>query len=102
MSDFGTETDQMVATAAQIDQVSQSVAGQLQQLMNQIEPLGAEWKGLAANAFQNLIQRWNADAVKLTQALSEISDMMKQSGTNYANNEQNVQSSIAGILGGIS
>jgi WXG100 family type VII secretion target len=96
---FGTTTEVMNSTAQQIEQVSQTVNSQLNNLMGQLEPLQAQWKGAAASAFQQLIARWHEDATKLTTALNQISTMMTQSSKAYQQSEDTNQSAISNILG---
>lgn len=100
-SQFGTTTEVMTQTASQIEQVSQSISSQLNNLMGQIEPLASNWKGAASSAFQQLMARWQEDATKLTQALNSISEMMTSSSKNYAATEEANSSSISNILGAL-
>jgi WXG100 family type VII secretion target len=96
---FGTTTEVMNSTAQQIEQVSQTVNSQLNNLMGQLEPLQSQWRGAAASAFQQLMARWKEDATKLTTALDQISQMMSQSSKAYQQSEDTNQSAISNILG---
>lgn len=80
---FGTQVEQMQAAAHHVDEVNQSVQGQLSALHNQLAPLAGAWKGQAALAFQTLMERWNNDARDLNNALSEIGEQIRASGTTY-------------------
>jgi WXG100 family type VII secretion target len=80
---FGTQVDQMQAAARHVVDVNNSVQGQLSALHNQLEPLAGAWQGQAAAAFQTLMERWNKDARDLNNALSEIGEQIRESGTTY-------------------
>jgi WXG100 family type VII secretion target len=96
---YGTTTAVMQQCSAQIEQVSQSINSQLNSLMNQLQPVASTWKGSASSAFQQLMERWQSDATKLTQALNSISEMMGTSSKNYAASEEQNTSAISNILG---
>jgi WXG100 family type VII secretion target len=97
---FGTSTDVMTSAANSVEQTSQEITQALNSLKSQLEPLAGSWKGAASGAFNNLMQEWNDDATKLTQALADISQALTGSSKNYAVAEESNQSAIAKILGG--
>lgn len=102
MSSFGTQTDEMAKAAQQVLQVSESLQQQMRSLMNNLEPLAGSWKGAAASAFQQLMERFSQDSQKLTTALGNIANALDANTKNYNASEQNNQSAIAGILGSLS
>lgn len=81
---FGAQFEQMQAAAHHVAEVNQSVQGQLSGLRNQLAPLAGAWKGQAATAFHTLMNRWDADALKLNNALNDIGEQIRGSGTTYA------------------
>lgn len=98
---FGTTPEVMAKAAQQVDQVSQEISGELRSLLSQIEPVAGSWKGQASSAFQQLIQRWNEDATKLTQALAQISELLGSTNKNYTQVEESNHSQISQILSGL-
>jgi WXG100 family type VII secretion target len=100
---FGTTVDVMQKAAQQVQQVSEEINGELRTLLSQLEPVSAGWKGQASAAFQQLMQRWNEDAQKLTQALQAIAESLDASTKNYSAAEDSNSSQISrisAILGG--
>lgn len=71
---FGAQVEQMQAAAQHVATVNDNVQAQLSRLYNQVEPLSRVWQGQAAIAFQMLLQRWHADARKLSEALTTIGE----------------------------
>jgi WXG100 family type VII secretion target len=102
VSGFGTNAEVMQKAAAQIRQTSDEINGELRSLLSLIEPLASQWRGDASTAFHQLIDRWNQDANKLTQALAGIADSMDTSQKNYSSSEEQNRSQIASIMGGLS
>ncbi|HWR49151.1 MAG TPA: WXG100 family type VII secretion target [Pseudonocardiaceae bacterium] len=81
---FGAQFEQMQVAAHHVAEVNQSVQGQLSVLHNQLAPLAGAWKGQAATAFQMLMDRWAVDARSLNEALDNIGEQIRGSGTTYA------------------
>jgi WXG100 family type VII secretion target len=101
MSGFGTDAQVMQKAAQQVQQVSEQISGELRSLESQLQPVAAQWKGQAATAFQQLFERWNTDAGKLTQALQGIAEMLDESQKNYSQVEQDNASQIGQIMQGL-
>jgi WXG100 family type VII secretion target len=98
---FNTTPEVMAKAAQQVEQVSQEISSELRSLLSQLEPVASTWKGGAASAFQQLMQKWNDDATKLSQALDGIAEMLKSTHTNYTQVEESNQSQISQILSGM-
>lgn len=81
---FQTQVEQMQTSAAHVDEVNQSVQGQLSALSNQLAPLAGAWQGQASTAFHMLMERWNTDARNLNEALRSIGEQIRGSGATYA------------------
>lgn len=101
MSSFGTQTDVMRKAAQQVHQTSDDINAELRSLLSQLEPVASSWKGTAASAFQQLMQRWHEDGQKLTQALAGIAEALDSSTTGYTQVEEQNSSQISKILGGL-
>jgi WXG100 family type VII secretion target len=88
-----------LAKASQsVTQTVQDIQSQMRSLQSAVEPLGASWKGQAYQAFQQLMQRFDDDGNKLTQALQAIGDAIDANNKSYTATEQQNHSSISGIL----
>ncbi|NHC44036.1 WXG100 family type VII secretion target [Motilibacter aurantiacus] len=99
---YGTQLDTMQEASRHVADVNQQIQGQLSSLMSRLEPLSAAWKGSSAVSFQALHQRWNENAAKLNDALSDISQAIAVSGTTYQRSDESQQqsfSSITSVLG---
>jgi WXG100 family type VII secretion target len=101
MSGYGTDIAVMQKAASQIRQTSDEINGELRSLLSMLEPLASQWRGEASTAFHQLIDRWNQDATKLTQALAGIADAMSSSSSNYSSSEEQNRSQIASIMSGL-
>lgn len=88
MSGFQTQTDQMRSTAGRVDDVNNAIQSQLSSLRGEIAGVGSHWKGSASVTFQQLMQRWDADAKKLSDALQSISEQISASGRTYQAQEE--------------
>jgi len=98
---FGTQTDQMAKAAQQVLQVSETLQQQMRSLQNNLEPLGSQWQGQAASAFQQLIQRFGEDSQKLSTALGNIANALDSNAKSYDASEQQNHSQINSILNGL-
>jgi WXG100 family type VII secretion target len=95
---FGTTFDEMSKAAQAVEQTVQDIGAEQRKLMSALEPIASSWKGQAASAFQQLMQRFNEDAGKLTQALDAIGQAMSANNKNYSQVEQQNNSSITNLL----
>lgn len=94
---YGTSVEEMQAAAAHVFEVNDSVQSQLSTLQNQLAPLAGAWKGQASTAFQTLMQRWDANAKTLNEALRGIGETIQVSGGAYAAQEEQEQQSMSNI-----
>jgi len=98
---YTTDAATMQKAAQQVQQVSEEIGSELNSLMSNLEPVAASWKGNAASAFQQLMERWRQDASKLQQALADIAQMLEQTNKSYSQAEENNSSQISAILKGL-
>ncbi|MEU4668997.1 WXG100 family type VII secretion target [Amycolatopsis sp. NPDC023774] len=66
----------------------------LSKLSGEIEATRAGWDGDAAQAFNNVMQRFDAAGKKLNQALQNIADLLQQAGSKYQRAEQEQQETV--------
>jgi len=98
---YTTDAQTMQKAAQQVQQVSEEISSELNSLMSNLEPVAASWKGNAASAFQQLMERWKQDAGKLQQALADIAQMLDSTNKTYSQAEENNSSQISAILKGL-
>ena len=98
---YTTDAQTMQKAAQQVQQVSEEISSELNSLMGNLEPVAASWKGNAASAFQQLMERWKQDASKLQQALADIAQMLDSTNKSYSTAEENNSSQISAILKGL-
>ena len=99
---FGASLDVMAQAAAHVGTVNEEIAALLATLLAQLEPIAATWKGGASLAFQNLHQRWNADARKLNAALGGIAESLSGTHRRYSAAEESNTAAVnrvAGLIG---
>ena len=100
---FGTTTEEMTRAAQHVDAVNESVRAELAGLRAKIEPVvRAQWTGQASLVFANLMQRWDADAQKLNEALQSIGAQLQTTGRTYEEQEQQQAQSMSGIASALS
>ena len=103
MAGYGTSVEEMAKAATDVDNVNQQSQDALRSLASQLSPLESAWKGQASVAFRTLMERYQADAAKLHDALQGISEQLKGSSEAYARQEEESSSSlsnISNVLGG--
>lgn len=98
---FNTQTQQMTQAASKVDDVNNQVRSMLSSLSSQVESIIPAWKGSAASAFQGLMQRYQADATKLSQALTDISEQIRTSGQTYATQDQSATDAVRSAGSGL-
>jgi WXG100 family type VII secretion target len=91
----------MAKAAQAVQQTVQDIQAEMRSLQSAVEPLGSSWKGSAYQAFQQLMQRFQDDGTKLTQALDAIGQAISANDKNYQATEQQNQSSISKLLSGL-
>lgn len=88
---FRTESQTMVSTAAHVDQTNDEVQAELSRLRATVDGVRASWQGSAQMAFDNLMQRWDASARQLQDALTSIAENIRANArafdTSEADNE---------------
>jgi len=76
--------DQALTRAASlVGEARQDLNSQLQGLGGKLQGIGSQWRGSGAAAFMQVMERWNADARKIIQALETFEDNLKKSESTY-------------------
>lgn len=96
---FKTEADVMRNTAHRVDDTNQEVSAELSRLRSIVDGVRASWEGTAQVSFDNLMQRWDASAKGLQDALQSISDNIRGNATSFENVEADNQSAFSAVGG---
>ena len=100
-SSFNVTSADLAKASQSVQTTVQDIQAQMRSLQSAVEPLGASWKGQAYQAFQQLMQRFNDDGTKLTQALEAIGQAIDANNKNYTATEEQNHSSISKLLSGL-
>jgi WXG100 family type VII secretion target len=96
------ESAVMASTATKFDHVNHGLHQMLTQLMNELSTLQSAWKGLGAQAFEQVKQQYANDLKALNQALSETAESIRQSATGYDSTDTSAASKVANSGGSFS
>ncbi|KAA2264694.1 WXG100 family type VII secretion target [Solihabitans fulvus] len=94
---YSTGSQELLDLAKNIHQVDSDTQATLKSLAGKLEPLQSAWGGAAATAFHQLIERFNDDANKLSQALNSIGEQMSGSAATYLQQEEEHSQSMSTI-----
>jgi WXG100 family type VII secretion target len=73
-----TDFELMAAVAGKTDARSDEIRAMLQTFIGRMGSVPPSiWGGVAAIRFQDVVTRWNAESVKLTEALSRIAETIR-------------------------
>jgi WXG100 family type VII secretion target len=86
--------EQLQQVSGQLAGGASNIDGTLGQLASTVAPLGSDWAGVAQARFQELWAQWQRSAQQLNEALTGISQLMQQAGSNYESTEQAIASSF--------
>lgn len=98
---FKTEADVMIATAGRVDSTNDQVQGELTRIQGVVDSVRANWTGQAQVSFDNLMQRYNAAAQQLREALASISDNIRSNARNFDNVEAANAQALSNVGGGL-
>ncbi|QCQ92150.1 WXG100 family type VII secretion target [Rhodococcus sp. SGAir0479] len=98
MSDqMRTTVETMEATSRRVSDVRTEIQGLLSTLKGEVDGIRGGWEGSAAIAFHSLMERWDASANKLGQALDAISENIKSNSVSYDTAQQDHTSSLTNV-----
>lgn len=98
MSDqMRTTVETMEATSRRVSDVRTEIQGLLSTLKGEVDGIRGGWEGSAAIAFHSLMERWDASAMKLNQALEAIGENIKSNSVSYDTAQQDHTSSLNNV-----
>jgi WXG100 family type VII secretion target len=75
---LSTDFDLMLSVAASIDTRNEEIRAALQAFIGRMSGVPhSVWGGLAASRFKDVVHRWNAESLKLHQALHGIAESIR-------------------------
>jgi WXG100 family type VII secretion target len=75
---LNTDLDVMTAVSGRIDARNEEVRAMLGAFMGQMSSVPPSvWGGVAATRFRDVVDRWNAESIKLHTALARIAETMR-------------------------
>jgi WXG100 family type VII secretion target len=98
---FLTGSAEMQQAVSSMEEVNQALQANLKNLQSEVEQVAGAWRGTAATAFANLMEKFNEDATKLNQDLEQISTAVSGNQKTYQAQEDTTHSSMTQILGGL-
>lgn len=104
MAGFTGTPEQFQQAYQDVDEIKARMDQNMSQLRDNIEATRAGWDGMAAKAFQNVMENFDAKNRALNDALQKIGELLQKSGVAYqqAEEEQNQAiGSIGNALGGL-
>lgn len=96
-----TEADVMVATAGRVDDTNSQVQEELSRLRGVVDGLRGSWQGQAQASFDGLMQRWDASANKLQQALQAIAENIRHNARSFQGMEADNSAAFNSVGGGL-
>ncbi|MDO4686189.1 MAG: WXG100 family type VII secretion target [Corynebacterium sp.] len=98
---FRTEADVMVATAGHVDEINAQVQGELNRLRGVVDGLQGSWQGHAQTNFDSLMERWTVSAENLREALTSISENIRNNAHSFEGADTDNAASLKSISGGL-
>ena len=98
---FKTEAEVMVATAGRVDNTNDEVSAELTRLQGVVDQVRASWTGSAQVSFDNLMNRYDASAQQLQEALISISENIRSNARNFDNVEAQNHDAFSNVGGGL-
>jgi WXG100 family type VII secretion target len=100
-SDYSVTPDDISAAAAAATNTANEIADQLAALKGYVQSFEAGWQGIAATAFQSLMNDYDVFAQMLNNALTDIASGLRGNYVNYTDAEQQNISNLQKVNGAI-
>lgn len=82
--------EQLQGVASQLRNGASNIEGVNGQLRGNVQPLGADWAGVAQARFTQLWEQWARSSRELNEALNGMASLMNQAGVSYATTEEQI------------
>lgn len=95
---YAGEVTQFTETHKKVADNKQTIDTELSGLRDNMEATSSGWQGAAAQGFRTLMERYDEDCRKLSEALQGIADLLQQAGSQYQAQEDEHAESMSGIM----
>lgn len=85
---------QLLGVSGQLNGGASNIDTILRQLAAQVQPLGADWAGVAQVRFLELWSQWQRNAAGLNAALTQMAQLMQQGAAHYETTDSQVAGSF--------
>ena len=89
-------SEELRATASDMQAGASTIAGELQRLMSRVRTLTSSWTGTAASSFDGYYEQFNASWSQCEQALNGIAELLTTSAASYDDTEAGVAGQFRG------
>jgi WXG100 family type VII secretion target len=97
MAGFQTGTPHLVQIAKDMEDTNVQLMNNLKQLAGEVEAVETKWGGVAHDAFQRLMERFQTDAKSLNDNLLQIAEAVTGNAKAYDAQEAQAEASISAI-----
>jgi len=97
MSGYTLTPEDLDALAKHIANVNDQTQGTLRGVRSACDGVRSSWQGMAADAFQKLMERFDEDARKVQEALLSIAEQIASSSDVYKQQEAESEQSVSTI-----
>jgi WXG100 family type VII secretion target len=85
----------MAKSAANFEQVNDSLQQMLTNLMNELEVLRQSWQGAGGRSFEQVKAQWARDQKAMSTALSQTATAIRRSGASYESSDSDASQRVA-------
>lgn len=93
--------DQIAQAASFIDDKSAAINALINSIGNHVAATAGAWRGAAAVSFADVMARYNGSAIRLREALAEISAGVRSNGQRYDHAESDNASALTTVGGSL-
>lgn len=95
---YGYSADVMAQSAQKIDDAHALIRGHLTSLTGAVDSMMAGWRSQSASAFTAVHLEWDQQTRKLNDALNNMANALRTTGTQYAAQEESGAQTFGGIV----
>ncbi|GAB2852857.1 WXG100 family type VII secretion target [Lentzea nigeriaca] len=99
MTGTSVTTDDLDRLAKHILEIDEQTQGTLRSVRSAADTVRGSWDGTAAQAFTQLIERFDDDTRRVQEALRSIAEQISESAKTYIQNEEAQTSAVSDIAG---
>jgi WXG100 family type VII secretion target len=99
---LNTDFDLMAAVAGKTDARNEEIRAMLQSFIGRMSSVPPSvWGGVAATRFHDVVDRWNAESMKLHAALQRIAETIRQNQQTLREVSESHSHQIGSVAGGL-